>query len=228
MKKEDIQFWDLARWFVGDVPGSFYIELVIRGVVVYLILIVSMRLLGKRMSAQLSRNEIAAMSCLAAAIGIPIQSPERGLLPMFVIAIVVIWIGRTIAKYSYKSQKFEYISQGNLDILVQDSMMYLDRMKQVRISRDQLCAQLRSSSIRHLGEVKRLYIEANGNFTLIKNDEPEPGLSVLPQWDKEFVEQVLRPTNTKVCKSCGNKQEATNKENGCSNCGNKDWVTAVL
>src|SRR4051794_17099270 len=77
MKPEKIHPDDWLRILVGEVPATYFIELIIRAAVVYLILMVSMRLMGKRMSSQLSRNELAALVSLAAAVGIPMMSPDR-------------------------------------------------------------------------------------------------------------------------------------------------------
>jgi len=51
-----------------------------------------------------------------------------------------------------------------------------------------LFAQLRGEGVKQLGEVKRLYFEANGSFSLIKKDHPQPGLIIIPGFDKELSE----------------------------------------
>ncbi|HEY0742788.1 MAG TPA: hypothetical protein VGD40_15065 [Chryseosolibacter sp.] len=66
MKPEQIYLWDWERILLGEVPPAFLLEIVLRIIVVYLILTVAMRILGKRMAAQLTRNELAAMVSLAA------------------------------------------------------------------------------------------------------------------------------------------------------------------
>src|SRR5881296_1334450 len=106
MNPEDIKLSDWQRIVVGEAPPSFYIELVIRAFIVFVLLCVSMRLLGRRMAAQLNRIEMIALFSLAAAIGVPLQAPDRGLLPAFVIAAVVIALGRLVALISFNSQKF--------------------------------------------------------------------------------------------------------------------------
>jgi len=228
MKPLDLKLSDWARLLIGEVPGSFYIELIIRAFVIYLLLTVSMRLLGKRMSSQLGRNDLAAMVTLAAAIGVPLQAPNRGLLPAIVIALVVVFLGRWIAAKAFRDQGFEKFSQGNIDVLVADSVMNLDRMKTVRISRERLVAQLRSSSIKQLGEVKRLYIEANGSFTLIAEEEPRPGLSILPRWDEDFNSRFKKHKEMMVCQTCGITQQMPfDLKATCPNCKDCVWTNAV-
>lgn len=228
MKSEDINITDWARILVGEVPATFYIELVIRAAFIYLLLMISMRLLGKRMSSQLGRHELTAMVTLAAAIGVPLQSPDRGLIPAVIIALIVIYTGRWIAKKSFNNQNFEKFSQGNIDILVKDSVLDLKNMRRVRISRERLVAQLRSKGITHLGKVKRLYMEASGGFTLISETEAKPGLSILPRWDDDFNSRFKKSDTLLACQTCGTTLHKPSKEEVvCPNCKDNSWVAAV-
>ncbi|TDH21566.1 hypothetical protein EXU57_18835 [Segetibacter sp. 3557_3] len=81
MKPEEIRLGDWARMVLGEVSPGFLIEIVIRAFAIFLILVVSMRLLGRRMAGQLNRMELIALFSLAAAIGVPFQTPDRGCFP---------------------------------------------------------------------------------------------------------------------------------------------------
>jgi uncharacterized membrane protein YcaP (DUF421 family) len=226
MKEEEIKLNDWERIFLGEVPPEFFIEVIIRMTFLYLLLIFSMRLLGHRMASQLSRNEIAALVSLAAAIGVPILAPDRGLVPALVIALVVVTISKLLALGSYKSQKVESVVQGKLDTLVKDAVLNIPAMTKTRITRERIMAQLRSEKIKHLGEVQRLYLEANGNFTLVRTDQPKPGLTVLPETDPSFIRE-LKPNGVLVCYACGLSNQSSNKGEECPNCKNNKWVVSV-
>ena len=228
MKPEELHINQWQRILVGEVPPSFYIELGIRATVIYLLLMIAMRLMGKRMSSQLGRNELAAMVSLAAAIGVPLQAPDRGLLPAIVIAIVVVFTERWIASKAYKSQKFEKFSQGNIDLLVKDAVIDFQTMKKVRITRERLLARLRASGIKQLGKVERLYMEANGSFTLIEQKEIQPGLSIIPAWDENY-HQRFKKTDILVCLTCGYPQKNSCDHSViCPNCNDRIWTNAVI
>jgi uncharacterized membrane protein YcaP (DUF421 family) len=126
MKKEDIQFNDWARIFFGEVPGGFYFELILRAAVIYLLLMLSMRFMGKRMSGLLSRNELVAMVSLAAAIGTPLTSPDRGILPAVIIAVIVVYVARWISAIAFGNEKFENYAIGEMDTLVRDAVIDLE------------------------------------------------------------------------------------------------------
>jgi uncharacterized membrane protein YcaP (DUF421 family) len=225
MNPEDIKLSDWHRILVGNAPPGFFIEVIIRTVFVFLLLIISLRLMGKRMSARTSRLELTALFALAAAIGVPLQSPDRGLLPAIVIAALVILVGRLVARLTSKDQSFEETVVGDLAILVEDGVIKINELKKTGLTLERLLAQLRESSIRHLGEVKRFYFEANGSFALLKNEQPKPGLAVIPLKDKEFLDEQ-KQADMRVCRTCGNTNKDVNTGK-CTNCGDKEWVNAI-
>jgi uncharacterized membrane protein YcaP (DUF421 family) len=228
MKKEDIHFSDWLRILIGEVPGAFYQELLLRAVLVFLLLMLAMRFMGKRMSGLLSRNELVAMVSLAAAVGTPLTAPDRGILPAVIIAVVVVYIERWISAKAFGNEDFERYAIGKLDILVSDGVIDLDILKKVRISRERLMAELRGSGVKQMGSVKRLYMEASGFFTLIKNDEPNEGLLILPSWDEEFCKRLKPSEQQLVCGSCGLLRPKTVVSGyKCPHCGADQWAVAV-
>ena len=134
MKAEDIKLTDLHRIFIGDVPGTFFIEVVVRTILIYFLLIVSIRLMGKRMALQLNITELTAMVALAAAIGVPMQAPDRGILPAVIIAVVVVIAERSITAFTLKNKTAETVFHGNLNVLIQDSVINFECLKHVSLS----------------------------------------------------------------------------------------------
>jgi uncharacterized membrane protein YcaP (DUF421 family) len=184
--------------------------------------------MGKRMSSQLSRNELAALVSLAAAVGIPMMTPDRGLLAALVIAFILIAIQRLIAKKGFKSEKFEHFSQGNVSTLVSDGVVDMNELERVSLSHERVFGQLRSQGVLQLGVVARLYMEASGTFTLVRSKKPTAGLSVLPPWDDPLRDCFREHREQQVCVQCGLPQKTVGHlYHKCPNCGSQKWVTAV-
>ncbi|GAB3817363.1 DUF421 domain-containing protein [Pontibacter rugosus] len=228
MKPEDIHITDWMRIFLGEVPWTFLLEVVVRIFFIFVVLMVSMRLMGKRMAAQLTRNEMAALVSLAAAIGVPMADPTRGLLPIVIIAAVVIGVQRIVSKRSENSSKFESAILGDMDIVVKDGVMLLDNMERTKLTRERLYAELRSEQICNLGQTERVYLEANGSFIVYKYKERRPGLSLIPPWDADYFEEQSRLKDSYACKSCGAVVRGKmDPALPCANCGSKEWAQAV-
>ncbi|MEZ2440523.1 DUF421 domain-containing protein [Chitinophaga sp. RCC_12] len=226
MEAYQINLSDWQRILQGEVPLVFYVELVFRVTFIYLLIIVCMRMMGKRMASQLTRNELAALSSLAAAIGLPILSPERGLLPATIVAFTVVGGQRLMAYISTRNESFNRWSQGETDILVENGCLQLKQMKKTRISRERLYAQLRTHGVLHLGVVKRMYFEANGTFILIRQQEPRPGLTILPEKDDAFENEQSYDESDYVCSNCGKSTGGTIRSS-CDNCHQKHFIRPV-
>lgn len=195
--------------------------------VIYLLLVVSMRIMGKRMSALISRNEMIAMVSLAAAVGLPIQDPENGLLPAFIIAGVVIGVQRIVSTKTRKDPEFESLVVGSINALAQDGRLELKSMHKTKVSRERLLTEFRVRKVNNLGKVQRAFLEANGAFTIFIFDEEREGFCILPSWDKGFLQEMTVVPDTYACGSCGNlvkDQKETERE--CSHCGHKQWQKA--
>jgi uncharacterized membrane protein YcaP (DUF421 family) len=224
MQPFEIHWNDWGRILSGNVPLSFYVEILIRVTFIYLLILFCIRLMGKRMAGQLTRNEMAAISALAASIGVPVQTPERGLLPAVLVAMIVVLAQRVVSHRASHKQTFERKSQGKIDILVHNGYLSWNTLFKTRISRERLFAQLRTEGIVQLGEIERLYFEANGDFTLIRKAEPAPGLCILPPEDEAFIKEQS-PSPLLVCSNCGWHNGTTT--GSCSNCGHTAFTHAV-
>jgi len=225
MKKEDIHLSDWQRILMGDIPAEFYIELIIRTLFVYLVITFGMKYMGKRISAELNRSELAAIATLAAATGLVLLTPERGLLPPIIILIVILGIKSALDWFNYKYSKAEGLAEGKLSVLVEEGILQMKQMKSTRISREQLFAQLRSEQIIHLGTVKRMYLEANGAFSVLRENEPKPGLAVIPEWDQDFINEYKKDQEQFVCTKCGRLEKQNHGR--CRTCGNNGWTRPI-
>jgi uncharacterized membrane protein YcaP (DUF421 family) len=224
---EKPQLNDWKRILFGEVPAGFFAELLIRGLFSYLLLFICMRAMGKRMAGQLSRTEMVALVALAGMIGIPLQSPDRGLVPAAVIAAVVVGVERFVAARAAKSPKAEVLLEDRLATLVEDGVLQLKEMQRTQISRERLFAHLRSSSLTQLGKIKRVYLEASGEFSLVPASDPRPGLSLVPEKDPAFRARQTVAGGKLVCCACGAPvKDAGSKP--CGHCGEQARCAAYL
>jgi uncharacterized membrane protein YcaP (DUF421 family) len=226
MNQQDFQTWDWQRIFIGEVPTGFLVEVIIRVAFIYLLLIVSMRFFGKKMASQFTRNEMAALVSLAAAVGVPILTPDRGLVPALVICIVIVAISRLVTYFSLRSEKVESMALGVVETLVEDGVLNRKTMEGTGLSRERVFAQLRSYELIHLGQVGKLFFEANGQFTLVKAQKERPGLTIIPGSDVEFTHQLSKSREV-VCGHCGRINSTKNNDSQCPSCGHREWVQAV-
>jgi uncharacterized membrane protein YcaP (DUF421 family) len=228
MKKEEIFISDWQRILLGNAPWEFMAEVFIRTVIIYLVLVVIMRLLGKRMNAQLTITELAVMITLGGIVSVPMQVPERGIVIGMVILVIILVLHRGLNWLAFKYRKVEVMSQGDIQLMVKDGRLDLTEVGKARISRQQLFAQLRTQDVQHLGQVKRAYFEACGRFSVFPEKKPKPGLSILPETDDALLQAEPREEKMEACAACGHIVPKDRTHQGpCLHCGQNKWTYAV-
>jgi uncharacterized membrane protein YcaP (DUF421 family) len=227
MEKEEIHLWDVKRILFGEAPAEFMLEVFVRSLVMYLIAIVIVRAMGKRMNGQHSIIELAVMVMMGAIISLPMQAPDRGILQGVLILLVTLFLLRRTNLLGFKNAKFEKVVHGDIFALVKDGVLQKDIQKNTRITNQQVFEILRSKGIYNLAQVKRMYIEAYGMFSIYQEEKEKPGLPIYPQIDETIYESYESVSaHEKACANCGTVQQTASS--ACTTCGNNDWVKAII
>ena len=233
MKKEEIHLSDIQRILFGQAPPAFLLEVFIRTLVIYLVLLFIVRWLGKRMSGQLTMMEMAVMLTLGAIVSVPMQMPDRGLLQGVLLLFLILLFQRGITLLGVLNSKFENITEGTSSLLVKNGVLQLEGLEESRISRQQLFAELRQQQIFNLGMVDRIYLEACGLFSVFKAPNARPGLPLYPPNDAGIFETsgpanipLPKQADALVCVSCGWVKTAS-QNSACDNCRHDDFIKAV-
>lgn len=129
MEKDEIHFGDIKRWLFGQMPPEFAIEVFIRTILIYIFLLLVVRLMGKRMSGQITLTEMAVMITLGAIVSPAMQLPDRGLLFGVVGLLIALLFQRGYNYLGVKSSKLEDITQGTLSLLVKDGELNLGELE---------------------------------------------------------------------------------------------------
>ena len=229
MKKEEIHFFDIKRWLIGQTTPDFMLEVFIRTILIYLFLLLIVRLFGKRMAAQLTLSELAVMLTLGAIVSPVMQLPDRGIFFGIVGLICALIFQRGLNLWAFNNEKVEHITQGTLSLLIKDGILDLDEMQKSRITRQELFAMLREKKIQNLAKVERAYLEACGLLTVYETDETKVGLPVLPESDPVILTTIQEvDTTIMACCTCGHVQNITHKNASCEVCKSREWSKAYL
>jgi uncharacterized membrane protein YcaP (DUF421 family) len=227
MDKDKIQLSDIKRILIGEAPVEFLLEVFLRSIVAYVVMLVIIKLLGKRMSGKLTPTEMAVMLMFGAIVSGIMQIPDRGVIEGIFVLLLVLFIQRRVTLWTTKSETFETRVLGKMQVLVKDGVLETRQLKQEKISRSQLFAMLRSKNYSHLGEVKRLYMETSGSFSLFKAKEPPPGLSLYPEEDKSLFKEQSFDAGKTVCYDCGTLYQATKVPSQCGHCQGSHFTDPV-
>ena len=139
----------------------------IRTIIIYAILTITMRIMGKRQLGELDVGELVITILLSEIASLPITNPEKSLwtaiIPVATLAALEIISSALILKFP-KVKKF---LSSKPAILISHGRMNRKEMHKVRISVEDLVTQIRQNGIFDLEEVDYAILEENGKMSII-------------------------------------------------------------
>ena len=142
-------------------------EFVLRGVVVYVFLLVFLRLTGKRQTGQYAPFDLVLLLILSNAVQNSMNAGDNSLVGGLVSAATLIGCHVVLAQLTFRYAWMERLIDGSPQVLVQQGQLNTDLMRKELLSTDDLEAALRASGCLHLHEVERATIETNGQITVV-------------------------------------------------------------
>lgn len=140
----------------------------IRTIFFYVILIIFLRIMGKRQLGELQTSEFAVTLLLANLAAIPMQAQSipliSGLIPIATLLILEMIISFAVLK----SRKLRMIISGRPIIIIENGKINQSVLKKLRINTDDLCEELRLSGISDIGDVACAVVEPNGQLSVFE------------------------------------------------------------
>jgi uncharacterized membrane protein YcaP (DUF421 family) len=218
---------DWKRVLVGQASWWFLLELCLRTAVTYLGVLAAMRLLGTRVAGQYTLLEMSLPVTIAAAVGVPLQTADRGLLPAVVLVLVLVGLQRLVVEGFMRNRRLETRVTTDLALLVRDGELDPATLSRITLPREKIFSALRAQGIQHLGQLSRLYLEPSGRLTVVPAKDVQPGLSVLPRFDRELREESTVP-GLYACGCCGHRTQASRAPDApCERCHAHAWEGTV-
>lgn len=153
-------------------------QAIFRTVVLYGVIILIFRLMGKREIGELSIIDIVVSIMMAELAVIAIERPEvpfvNALIPMFVLMIVQI----TTAYISLKSKRFRDLLEGEPVLIIKNGNIDEEAMRKQRYNFDDLMLQIRQKNIRDLADVEFAVLENSGKLSVITKEKEKDSLMV--------------------------------------------------
>ena len=220
---------DWKAILLGEEKWPFLFETVLRTVIMFSVILFSLRMLGKRGIKQLSVFELGVIIGLGSAAGDPMFYKDVGLLFGIVVFVIVISLYRLITFLINRSSAFERFVEGQPTVLVDGGCFIVENFEKEPIAQDEFFAQLRLHNVSHLGQVKLAILETSGEVSLFyfPGDEVKYGLPIIPKLCDDRLENIVT-AGYYACSFCANtKHLHPGPLHTCEVCGKKEWVKAI-
>lgn len=141
---------------------------IIRTLVLYVFIIAAIRLMGKRQISDMQPSELVVTLVVSDIASLPMQNTSQPLLSGVIPVLVLVSLEILTSFFMMKSGVFRRLVCGSPMVVIDDGRLLQKQMRRLRLSTEDLCAQLRQQDIFSLEDVQYCIVETNGAFSVLE------------------------------------------------------------
>ena len=154
-------------WKDMFVMGLPLLEKILRPIIVYAFLVVSLRLSGKRELVQLNPFDLVVLLTLSNTVQNAIIGEDNSVIGGIVGATSLLVTNYLVVRFLYGHSKIDQLVEGSSDVLVENGKVRPQQLKKELITMSQLEAAARKQGFESLSEVQRCILEPGGTLTFL-------------------------------------------------------------
>ena len=163
-----------------------------RTVILYFILMIGLRLMGKRQIGELEPSELVLTLIISDLAAVPMQDFGIPLVNGVFPIVTLLCLSMLISYFSLRSIRFRGLVCGHPTIIIRDGKIMQQNMARNRFTVDELLEQLRSQGYSDLSAVKYAVLETSGQVSVLPYTKASP---ITPQVMGQTVQDdVTLPT----------------------------------
>jgi len=156
-------------------PGAHVLlQIVLRTGVIYLLVLIGVRLSGKREVGQMTPFDLTLLLLLSNSVQNAMTGPDTSLMGGAIAATTLLVLNYIVADVSGSSRRFRRLIEGEPSLLVHDGKIIESHMSRERVSMDELHRALREHGINSCDQVALAVLEVDGSISCLKYDEIKP------------------------------------------------------
>lgn len=143
----------------------------IRTIILYILIIVSLRIMGKRQIGELQPTELVITILISNIASLPIEDPSVPLLIGIIPILTLVCFDVLISVLTLYSSKLRNLISGNPKLIIKNGIIDQKVVKELRFSTDDLLEQIRTKDVFNLEEIDYAIVETTGNISIYKKFE---------------------------------------------------------
>lgn len=153
----------------------FMLIALFRSAILYVFIIFTVRIMGKRQIGELQPAELVVTIMLSEILVIPMQDSKIPLINTIIPVLLVVGLEILVSVLSLKSVKFRSALQGNSLLVIRNGILDQAQLKRLRFSTDDLLEALRKKDVFDISKVEYAMVETDGSLSvLLKPEEENP------------------------------------------------------
>jgi uncharacterized membrane protein YcaP (DUF421 family) len=147
------------------------LEIALRTSAVYVLVLIGIRLTGKREVGQMTPFDLTLLLLLSNSVQNAMTGPDNSLLGGVTAALILLTLNFLLAELSGVNRRFRKMIQGQPTLLIHNGECITPHMAKEHISMDELNRALREHGVACVGDAALAVLEVDGSISVLKYED---------------------------------------------------------
>lgn len=142
-------------------------EFILRGLIIYVFLIVLLRLTGKRQVGQMVPFDLVLLLVLSNTVQNAIIGGDNSIAGGVISAVTLVTANWLVSLLTYRSKKVEALVEGRPELLVHNGKLFEKALAHAKLTRHELMNALREAGCASIEDARAAFLENDGTISII-------------------------------------------------------------
>lgn len=147
---------------------------IIRALILFTLVVIVMRVMGKRQIGQLQPYELAVTIMISELASVPMQNTGIPLLYGIIPILLLLSFQVFLSILSMKSVKARECICGRPSVVIENGWIKTEELRKLRMNVNDLLEQLRMAGYANIADVEFALLETNGKFSVVPKSQKRP------------------------------------------------------
>ena len=147
------------------------LEIAFRSAIIYLVVLLGLRLTGKRQVGQMTPFDLVLLLLIANAVQNAMTGPDTSLTGGLVAAATLLAMNTLVTRVVWRSRAARHLVEGTPTLLIHNGKLLQEHLTKERISAQDLHQALREHGVTRVEDVSLAVLEIDGSISVLKNDD---------------------------------------------------------
>lgn len=150
------------------------LEIFVRTATIYLLILIGVRLSGKREVGQMTPFDLTLLLLLSNAVQNAMTGPDTSLPGGITAALTLLVLNFLVAEFAGLNRRFRKFVQGSPTLLIHNGQLLAAHMAREHMTLDEVMRGLREHGIARIEDVSLAVLEVDGSISCLKYDDVAP------------------------------------------------------
>ena len=143
-----------------------WFEFIVRGIVVYVFLLLLLRITGRRQVGQLAPFDLVLLLVLSNAVQNSMNGGDNSLVGGLISATTLIVLNYSLGTLTYRNKRLEALIEGRPEVLIHNGQLFESVLRRAKLTHHELNAALRRAGCACIDDVHSAILENNGSISV--------------------------------------------------------------